>query len=120
MILSAVITGLTFYVFSLFVSNPLLSYALGVSTSSFHVGLIGFGLLYSPMSEIFGLLSNSISRRFEFQADNFVKETFESDALVSGLKKLSKNNLSNLTPHSSYVFARHSHPTLLRRIRNLR
>ena len=84
------------------------------------MGLIGFGLLYSPMSEIFGLLSNSISRRFEFQADNFVKETFESDALVSGLKELSKNNLSNLTPHSSYVFARHSHPTLLRRIRNLR
>tara|TARA_B100000579_G_scaffold432569_1_gene449636 strand:- start:271 stop:1500 length:1230 start_codon:yes stop_codon:yes gene_type:complete len=120
MIISAVITGATFYVFSLFVSNPLLSYALGVSTSSFHVGLIGFGLLYSPMSEIFGLLSNSISRRFEFQADKFVKETFESDALVRGLKKLSKNNLSNLTPHPAYVFARHSHPTLLRRIRNLR
>ena len=120
MIISAVITGATFYVFSLFVSIPLLSYALGVSTSSFHVGLIGFGLLYSPMSEIFGLLSNSISRRFEFQADKFVKETFESDALVRGLKKLSKNNLSNLTPHPAYVFARHSHPTLLRRIRNLR
>ena len=96
LIMSAIITGLTFYVFSLFVSNPLLSYALGVSTSSLHVGLIGFGLLYSPMNEIFGLLSNSISRRFEFQADKYVKDTCDPDALVRGLKKLSKNNLSNL------------------------
>ena len=119
LIMSAIITGLTFYVFSLFVSNPLLSYALGVSTSSFHVGLIGFGLLYSPMNEIFGLLSNSISRRFEFQADKYVKDTCDPDALVRGLKKLSKNNLSNLTPHPAYVFVNHSHPTLLDRIKNL-
>ena len=66
LIMSAIITGLTFYVFSLFVSNPLLSYALGVSTSSFHVGLIGFGLLYSPMNEIFGLLSNLIYLTIKF------------------------------------------------------
>ena len=98
----------------------MLSFALGVSTSSFHVGLIGFGLLYSPMNEIFGLLSNLISRRFEYQADKYVKDTFEPDALVRGLKKLSKNNLSNLTPHPAYVFVHHSHPTLLERIRNLR
>ena len=120
LILSALITGLTLYVFSLFVSNPMLSFALGVSTSSFHVGLIGFGLLYSPMNEVFGLLSNLISRRFEYQADKYVKGTFEPDALVRGLKKLSKNNLSNLTPHPAYVFVHHSHPTLLERIRNLR
>ena len=119
LILSALITGLTLYIFSLFVSNPMLSFALGVSTSSFHVGLIGFGLLYSPMNEIFGLLSNLISRRFEYQADKYVKGTFEPDALVRGLKKLSKNNLSNLTPHPAYVFVHHSHPTLLERIRNL-
>ncbi len=117
---SVLLTGLTFYILSLLISNPLLSSALGVATSSFHIGLIAFGLLYSPISEITGLIMNVFSRKFEYQADNYAKNTYAGEPLISSLKKLSKNSLSNLTPHPAYVFMHYSHPTLLERIKNLR
>jgi STE24 endopeptidase len=116
---SILLTGLTLYILSVFISNPLLSYALGVSTPSFHVGLIAFGLLYAPISEITGLLMNHLSRTFEYQADDYAKTTYKAESLITALKKLSKNSLSNLTPHKAYVFVHYSHPTLLQRIKNL-
>jgi len=117
---SVALTGLTLYILSIFINNPLLSQAIGVETPSFHVGLIAFGLLYSPISELTGLLMNYISRKFEYQADNYAKTTYKAEPLISSLKKLSKNSLSNLTPHPLYVFVHYSHPTLLQRIRNMR
>ncbi|EZH71373.1 peptidase M48 [Aquimarina atlantica] len=118
--LSIALTGLTLWFLSIFIANPLLSEALGVVTPSFHVGLIAFGILYSPISEITGLIMNIVSRAFEYQADNYAKETYDNEALINSLKKLSKNNLSNLTPHPAMVFIHYSHPTLLQRIKNLR
>ena len=120
LIASVLLTGLTLYILSIFISNPLLSKALGVETHSFHIGLIAFGLLYSPISEVTGLIMNWFSRKFEYQADNYAKETYRAKPLITSLKKLSKNSLSNLTPHPAYVFMHYSHPTLLSRIRNLR
>ena len=119
LISSILLTGLTLFILSLFVNSPILSEALGVSIPSFHIGLIAFGILYSPISEVTGLFMNYMSRKFEYQADNYAKETFEGKALITSLKKLSKNSLSNLTPHPAYVFAHYSHPTLLERIKNL-
>jgi len=119
LISSILLTGLTLFVLSIFINSPLLSEALGVSIPSFHIGLIAFGILYSPISRITGLFMNLMSRKFEYQADNFAKDTFESKALIISLKKLSKNSLSNLTPHPAFVFAQYSHPTLLERIKNL-
>lgn len=117
---AVVTTGFTLWLLSLFIGNPLLSEALNVSQSSFHIGLVAFGVLYSPISGITGLLMNYLSRRFEYQADNYAKNTFAALPLISGLKKLSKNSLSNLTPHPAYVWVHYSHPTLLERVRNLR
>ena len=117
---SVIITGLTLYILSLFINNPEVSAAIGVATPSFHAALIGFGLLYSPISQITGLLMNAISRKFEFQADNYAKNTFASQPLITSLKKLSGKSLSNLTPHRAYVFMHYSHPTLKDRIENLR
>ena len=116
---SILLTGLTLHILSLFINSPILSEALHVATPSFHIGLIAFGILYSPISEITGLFMNYMSRKFEYQADDYAKNTFEAQPLISSLKKLSKNSLSNLTPHPAYVFVHYSHPTLLQRVENL-
>lgn len=120
LVASILLTGITLYILSIFISNPLLSNALGVAIPSFHVGLIAFGLLYSPISGITGLLMNHLSRKFEYQADNYARTTYQPQPLITSLKKLNKNSLSNLTPHPAYVFIHYSHPTLLQRVRNLK
>ena len=116
---SVLLAGLTLYILSLLISNPLLSQALGVAKPSFHIGLIAFGILYSPISTITGLIMNWFSRKFEYQADDYAKNTYKAQPLITSLKKLSKNSLSNLTPHPAYVFMHYSHPTLLERFKNL-
>lgn len=120
LIFSLLIMGFTLWLLSLFVGNPFFSEALGISQPGFHIGLLVFGILYSPISELTGLLMNFISRKFEYQADDFAKKSYDQEALISSLKKLSRNSLSNLTPHPAYVFMHYSHPTLVERIRNLR
>lgn len=118
--LSVLITGLTLYILAIFIGNELLSNALGVATPSFHIGLIAFGILYSPISEITSLFMNALSRKFEYQADDYAKHKFAAKPLISSLKKLSKNSLSNLTPSPLYVKIHYSHPTLLQRVLNLK
>ena len=117
---SILLTGMTLYILSLFISHPLFAEALNVSQPSFHIGLIVFGILYSPISEVTGLIMNLFSRKFEYQADDYAKNTYKAEPLISSLKKLSKNSLSNLTPHKAYVFMHYSHPTLFQRIQNLK
>ena len=119
-ILSLLLTGFTLFILSLLVGNNLLSQALGVETASFHIGLIAFTILYSPISEITSFFMNILSRKFEYQADDFAKNNFNGQSLISALKKLSKNSLSNLTPNNVYVKIHYSHPTLLQRILNLK
>ncbi len=120
MFLSLLLTGFTLYILSLFIGNSVLSEALSVRIPSFHIGLIAFGILYSPISEVTGILMNYLSRKFEYQADNYARNKFNATDLISSLKKLSKNSLSNLTPHKAIVFLHYSHPTLLQRITNLK
>ena len=119
-ILSIIQTGLTLYLFSLCVSEDSFAMALGGEDASFHLGLIAFGILYSPISMLMGIGTNQFSRHNEYQADRFAGEHHDREQLISSLKKLSKNNLSNLTPHPTYVFFHYSHPPLLKRIRALR
>jgi STE24 endopeptidase len=120
MFLSVLQTGLTLYILSLFISVPELSLALGVDEASFHIGLIAFGILYSPISMLLGLGLNVFSRKNEYQADKFAAVHYKPQALIEALKKLSSKNLSNLTPHPAYVFFHYSHPPLLQRVRALK
>jgi STE24 endopeptidase len=117
MLFSVIQSGIMLYIFSVFVNNPELSKALGSETVRFHLGLIAFGILYSPISMIISLVLNSLSRKHEFRADKFATEQGFGEELISGLKKLTEKDLSNLTPHPFYVLFHYSHPTLLNRIR---
>jgi STE24 endopeptidase len=117
--ISLVQTGLMLYILSLFISNPLLSQALDAEEGSFHLGILAFGLLYSPLSLILGLVMNEISRKNEFAADRYAGENFNPKPLQDALKKLSVNHLSNLRPHPAYVFFYYSHPPLMERLKAL-
>ncbi|HOF20802.1 MAG TPA: M48 family metallopeptidase [Bacteroidales bacterium] len=119
LVLSVLVTGFMLFLFSLVVDNPKLSQALGAEESSFHLGLIVFGILYSPLSLIIGLITNIISRRNEFAADRFVKDNYDSRILGGALRKLSVKNLTNMMPHPLYVFFHYSHPPLLQRLERL-
>jgi len=119
-IISILQTGLMLFILSFFISKPMLSEVLGAENPSFHMGLITFGLLYSPISLILGMLSNTISRKNEFAADHYAGVNYSPEALSDALKKLSVNNLSNLRPHPAYVFFYYSHPPLLKRLQALK
>ncbi|MCH9823438.1 MAG: M48 family metallopeptidase [Bacteroidetes bacterium] len=116
LVLSVVQMAFTFFIMSLLIFNENLSLALGSSDLSIHINLIAFGLLYSPISRVTGLLMNILSRKNEYEADEFAATTFAPAPLQSALKKLSVTSLSNLTPHPAYVFVNYSHPPLLKRL----
>lgn len=98
------------------VDNPSLSIALGGTEPKLHLGLIAFTILYSPISTFTSLLMNVFSRKNEYEADYYAASTYDAKPLMEALKKLSVDNLSNLTPHPAYVFFHYSHPTLLQRM----
>jgi STE24 endopeptidase len=118
--LSVVQVVFTLFVLSLMVFNESLSLALGGSQLAIHLNLLAFGVLFAPISGITGLLMNMYSRRNEFEADAYARETFDGDALTEALKRLSVDNLSNLYPHPLYVFFHYSHPPLLKRLEALK
>jgi STE24 endopeptidase len=119
MIFSLLQMGVMLFLLSLFINSPQLSMALGGEGASFHLGLLAFSLLYSPLGLLLGIFMNVKSRKNEFEADDFAKNTFNGKALSDALKKLSADNLSNLTPHPAYVFFYYSHPPLLERLKAL-
>jgi STE24 endopeptidase len=113
---SIVQTGIMLFILSRFLGNPQLSEALGSSEPSFHLSVVAFGILYTPLSVILGLAMNVISRKHEFEADRFAAIHYHGGSLCDALIRLSVNNLSNLRPHPAYVFFYYSHPPLLKRL----
>lgn len=121
MITSIFSTGIIFLLMSFFLGNKELFAAFSMDHMSIHAGLIFFALLYTPVSIVLSIFSNIRSRKHEFEADNFAaRTTKDPQSLISGLKKLSVSNLSNLTPHPFYVWLEYSHPPVLKRIEKLR
>jgi STE24 endopeptidase len=116
LLMSLVEMGITLYLLSLLAGNRMLPEALGSARAGFHLTLVAFAILYSPVSFLLGIFTNIWSRRNEYQADHYASEIASSEDLITALKKLSVNNLSNLTPHPLYVFFYYSHPTILQRI----
>jgi len=117
----------TLVIFSLMgwlLSNPNLSKALGSDSETpiFHLSMIAFFMLFSPVSTVLGLIDNSFSRHNEYQADQYSIDTYPGarDHMYSALKKLSVESLSNLNPHPVYVAVHYSHPPILDRLANLK
>lgn len=120
MCISFAYTGIIMYLLSLFLGNPEISKSLGCESPSFHINLIAFSILFTPISQVLGIFTNLISRKHEYQADAYAASYALADSLISGLKKLSIKSLSNLNPDSWNVFLYYSHPTLLQRIEALK
>jgi STE24 endopeptidase len=119
MIFGIIQMGIMLAIFGYFASNNALSAALGVQQPTFHIALIAFVIIYTPVSTILGIFSNIRSRKNEYQADDFAKKHGLSEYLVSALKKLSSHNMSNLTPHPWVVFLEYSHPPLYERVKKM-
>ena len=120
MALSALKTGVMFYLLSLFLTFDPFFTAFGLGESSVYAGIVLFGLFFLPVSMVLSLLFNGFSRRFEYQADRFASRTTgRPDLLAAALKRLATDNLANLTPHPFYVLLEYSHPPVLQRIRSL-
>jgi STE24 endopeptidase len=107
------------FVLSLMIFERNLSMALGGTQQAIHLNLVAFGILFSPLSGITGLLMSMLSRKNEFEADAYACETASGPALALALKRLSVDSLSNLYPHSIYVFFHYSHPPLLSRLNRI-
>lgn len=116
MFISIFYTGIILFLLSWFLDNEAIAVALGGKEASFHLGLIAFSVLFTPVSMIIGLFSSMHSRKNEYQADAYAAGFGLADSLISGLKKLSVKSLSNLNPDPLYVFFYYSHPTLLQRM----
>ena len=119
LILSIVQTGVMLFLLGLFLREEAFSMALGATVGSFHVGIIAFGIIFSPISTLIGIGMNVLSRKNEFEADAYARDTYNGESLVSGLKKLTAENLSNLKPHPYVVFVTYSHPPVLKRLERL-
>ncbi|MCX6250791.1 MAG: M48 family metallopeptidase [Bacteroidetes bacterium] len=128
-ILSLLQNALMLFILSLFIrKNSSLSQSLCQAMSgfsgipvkqSFQIGILAFGMLYSPLSLVLGLFMNMLSRANEYAADRYAGIHYDPESLKEALKKLSVNNLSNLRPHPANVFFYYSHPTLLQRLNAL-
>jgi STE24 endopeptidase len=121
LLISVLHGGLMLFVFSLFLNNKNLIFAFGFNEVSIYASLIGFGILFSPINTLVSIGGHWLSRKFEYEADNFTVETTGSaDGLIEGLKKLTADSLGNLTPHPVKVFTDYSHPPILERINSLK
>ena len=119
MIITIFQLGVMCYLFEICMQYDLIANSLGSLTMNFHIGIIAFSFLYSPVGLITGIFMNILSRKNEFEADEYAKETYDGNALSLALKKLSVDSLSNLYPHPLYVFIHYSHPPLMQRLNEL-
>ena len=113
-------TGVVFILLSLFLESQSLFDAFFMDETSVYAALVIFGLVYTPISMALTMVVNYVSRRHERQCDVWAAQTTaEPTALADALKKLSADNLSNLSPHPLLVFLKYDHPPLLERVRSV-
>ncbi|MEM9324656.1 MAG: M48 family metallopeptidase [Bacteroidota bacterium] len=116
-VLSILQTGIMLFLLSRMLFSAEVSAAMGGEVSAIHLNMMAFGILYTPLSRLLGVFMNILSRKFEYEADAYAAEKYRAEPLITALKKMSSDHLSNLTPHPAFVFVHYSHPPLLQRVR---
>lgn len=119
MIISFGITLLGLYIFSLLINQVWFYAGLHVSQISNASGLLLLFILTGLISLPLAPLSSFMSRKNEFEADDFAKAHANKQDLINGLVKLYRDNASTLTPDELYVKFYYSHPPASVRIKNL-
>lgn len=120
MFLSVAQAGVLFFLLGFFLSQRGLFEAFYMREMSIYAGFVFFGLLYTPIELVLSVVLLGLSRRNEFEADRFAAQTTGAQQpMAEALKRLSRENLANLTPHPMHVVLNHSHPPVLRRIEAL-
>lgn len=120
-LISIITTGLMFFILSLFINNQGLFSAFKMQHTSIYASLFFFAFLYTPINMVISIFSNILSRKHEYEADTYAVTTYgKPESMISALKKLTVDNLSNLTPHPLKVFLNYSHPPVLERIQSMR
>ena len=117
MVISIIITGFMLFILSNFIFNSDISYALGGNVSFRHLEIFAFFIIYSPISSIISVLMNIKSRKNEYEADQYAVKNFKKGPMEDALRKLSKDNLTNMTPHPVYEFLNYSHPSISKRLK---
>jgi STE24 endopeptidase len=121
MVVSVLHAGVMFYLLSIFLTHTGLFEAFYMQQPSIYAGLIFFALLYTPIELVLAVFMNLFSRKNEYEADRFAAETTgQPENMITALKKLSVDSLSNLTPHPLMVFLHYSHPPVLQRVAAIR
>ena len=117
MVISIITTGFMLFILSNFIFNSDISYALGGNVSFRHLEIFAFFIIYSPISSIISVLMNIKSRTNEYEADEYAVKNFKKGPMEDALRKLSKDNLTNMTPHPVYEFLNYSHPSISKRLK---
>ena len=117
MVISIITTGFMLFILSNFIFNSDISYALGGNVSFRHLEIFAFFIIYSPISSIISVLMNIKSRKNEYEADEYAVKNFKKGPMEDALRKLSKDNLTNMTPHPVYEFLNYSHPSISKRLK---
>ena len=120
LIVSVFSMGLVFYLIQVMLKNPALFEAYQVKDLSIYASLVFIAPLLEPVNYAVSIFTSILSRKYEYEADAYSAEKYgKPEKLVTALKTLSRDNLSNLTPHPLEVFTEYSHPPLKDRIRAL-
>lgn len=120
LILSFFVTILGFFVVNIFLNYLPLFEAFGFSRTSYHGVFVILSFAAGPFTFFLTPLFTMWSRKHEYEADAYAaKNTKFGEDLKEGLIIMSKENLSNLTPHPLYSFYHYSHPTVGERIKAL-
>lgn len=119
-VITCLISILLFYLASKMITWDVIFHSFGFSLMPAYAGLFLVGVLWEPVGFFLSPIAMATSRKFEREADLYAFQILKTaEPFIRALKKMAKDNLSNLRPNRLYVWFNYSHPPLLERIKRL-